>query len=40
MAQDAEKMGQRDAAKSFYEKVIKDYPDSVAAKRARKKLGK
>jgi hypothetical protein len=38
MGRDAERMGQRDAAKSFYRKVIKEYPDTEAAKRAAERL--
>ncbi len=37
-AQSAEKMGQKDAAKSIYEMVIKEHPDSEAAKKAAERL--
>ncbi len=38
MARQAEKMGQRGAAVSFYSRIVKDYPDTSAAKRAQEKL--
>jgi len=38
MAKEAEKMGQRDAALKFYQKIIKDFPDSALARSAKAKL--
>jgi len=38
MAKQAEKMGQRSAARSFYKRVVADYPDTSAAKRAKARL--
>ncbi|MHC4501802.1 MAG: tetratricopeptide repeat protein [Planctomycetota bacterium] len=40
MARQAEKMGQRSAARTFYSKVVKDYPGTSFAKRAKEKLKK
>ncbi len=37
-AQSAEKMGQKEAAKSIYEMVIREHPDSEAAKKAAERL--
>ncbi len=37
-ARDAERMGQRGLAMTFYKKIIKDYPDTPAAKKAAEKL--
>ncbi|MHC4201964.1 MAG: tetratricopeptide repeat protein, partial [Planctomycetota bacterium] len=38
MAQRAEKMGQRSAASSFYSRVVRSYPGTSAAARAKDKL--
>jgi hypothetical protein len=38
MARQAEKMGQRGAAATFYARVVKDYPDSSFAARAKERL--
>ena len=37
-AQDAEKMGQRDAAKSFYQSLVNQFPKSQAAEMAVERL--
>jgi len=37
-AQDAEKMGQHDAAKSFYQSLVVQFPKSQAAKKAAERL--
>jgi hypothetical protein len=38
MARQAEKMGQRGAAVTFYSRIVRDYPDTSAAKRAQDRL--
>ena len=38
MARQAEKMGQRDAARTFYKRVVEQYPDTSAARRAKARL--
>jgi hypothetical protein len=40
MGRDAERMGQRSVARSFYKKVVSDYPDTEAAKQAAARLDK
>ena len=40
MARQAEKMRQRSAAITFYSKIVKDYPGTSFAKRAKERLGK
>ena len=38
MARQAEKMGQRSAAATFYSRIVSDYPGSSAAARAKEGL--
>ena len=38
MARQAEKMGQRGAAATFYKRIVKDHPDTSFADRARGRL--
>ena len=40
MARDAERMGQRSVAKSFYKRIVDAYPGTPAAKEAAERLGK
>ena len=40
MARDAERMGQRSAAKSFYKKIVDEHPDTAAAGKAAERLKK
>jgi hypothetical protein len=40
MARDAERMGQRGAAKTFYQRILVRYPNTPAAKKAKERLGK
>ncbi len=40
MARQAEKMGQRSAARTFYSRIVREYPGTSAAKRAAAKLGR
>jgi len=40
MARQAEKVGQRSAARTFYSRIVKQYPGTSAAKRAAERLGR
>jgi hypothetical protein len=40
MARQAERIGQRSAARTFYSRIVKEYPGTSAAKRAAAKLGR
>ena len=40
MGKEADRMGQKGAAKTFYQRVVKDYPATPAAERAKERLSK